>query len=166
MGKQKYGGTVDLPGPDTKLTLNDNNFTYNINANQLIGLDYEYLKFQPDGSPKTVQNGYAVYYRQALTAKTALALRFSGYQSKLDGYDTFTPGTDGGAGTIVHTDSFTTRPYEITATYEVKPTAAFTTRLEYRHDHSYATLDSSGNVIGGPTKKDQDTLELAGIFTF
>ena len=156
LGKQKYGGTVDVGGPDTKLTLNDNNFTYNINANQLFGLDYAYLKFKPDGGPKTTQNGYAVYYRQAFTPKTALALRFSGYSSKVDGSDT-------------------AKPYEITATYEVKPTTAFTTRLEYRHDHSNINPVTGGtntfyggsdDLVSGPTKKNEDTLELAGIFTF
>jgi len=149
LGKQKYGGTVDLIGPTTKITLNDNNFTYNINANQLVGLDYEYLKFQPDGGPKTTQNGYAAYYRQALTPKTAFALRFSGYDSKTDGTETV-------------------KPYEITATYEVKPAANFTTRFEYRHDHSNINSFYSGNddLVSGPSKKDENTLELAGIFTF
>ncbi len=169
LGKQKYGGTVDAGGPDTKIILNDNNFTYNINANQLVGLDYEYLQFKPDGgSPKTTQNGYAVYYRQAFTPKTALALRFSGYGSKLDGFDTFSPTTVAGAPSITHTDSFTTKPYEITATYEIKPAANFTTRFEYRHDHSNINSFYSGNddLVSGPSKKDENTLELAGIFTF
>ncbi len=149
LGKQKYGGTVDFGGPATKITLNDNNFTYNINANQLFGLDYEYLKFQPDGSAKTTQNGYAVYYRQAFTPKTALALRFSGYNSKTEGSDSV-------------------KPYEITATYEVKPTTNFTTRFEYRHDHSNVNSFYSGNddFVSGPSKKDENTLEIAGIFTF
>ncbi|MGI4788570.1 MAG: outer membrane beta-barrel protein [Janthinobacterium lividum] len=173
LGKQNYGGTVDLTGPETKITLNDNNFTYNINANQLIGLDYEYLQFKPDGAPKTTQNGYAVYYRQALTPKTAVALRFSGYQSKLDGFDTtvVTPVDEGisARDTVVeHTDAFTTKPYEFTATYELKPTTNFTTRFEYRHDHNNVDAFYSGSdtLDSGPSKKDENTLEVAGIFTF
>ncbi len=171
LGKQKYGGTVDFGGPDTKLTLNDNNFTYNINANQLFGLDYEYLQFKPDGgNPKVTQNGYAVYYRQAFTPKTALALRFSGYNSKTDGYNTFLATTVAGAPSVpTYIGSATAKPYEITATYEVKPTTAFTTRLEYRHDHSNINnsfYGGSDDSLSGPTKKNEDTLELAGIFTF
>ena len=168
LDKQKFGGTVDTTGPANKITLNDNNFTYNINANQLIGLDYEYIQFKPDGgNPKTTQNGYAVYYRQAFTPKTALALRFSGFQSKLDGYDTTTVNDDGTTSPS-HVNAFTTRPYEITATYELKPTTNFTTRFEYRHDHSNVDSFYSGSdtLDSGATKKDENTLEIAGIFTF
>ena len=114
LGKDKFDGSG---GPDAKITLNDNNFTYNFNANQLFGLDYVYREIKPDGNPKEKSNGYAVYYRQALTPKTAAAFRFSGYDDKTDG-------------------SSSTKPYELTATYELKPAANFTTRLEFRHDHS------------------------------
>ena len=153
LGKQKYGGTIDLPGTDTKVTLNDNNFTYNLNANQLVGLDYEYAKNTPDGSPNTVINGYAVYYRQALTPKNAFALRFSGYQQRTDG-------TSGG-------DTSTIRPYDITGTYEVKAATNFLTRLEYRHDHSNIdTFYGNNDDNGKPTKRDQDTLSVSGVFTF
>ena len=165
LGKQKLGGSIDVPGPDTKVTLNDNNFTYNLNANQLIGLDYEYAKNSPDGSPKTITNGYAVYYRQALTPKTAFALRFSGYQAKTDGYDTLV--SDGEVTTIQYTDSTTTRPYDITATYEIKAAANLLTRLEYRHDHSNIdTFYGNNDDTGNPTKRDQDTLSVSGVFTF
>ncbi len=149
LGKQKLNGTIDLPGTDTKVILNDNNFTYNINANQLIGLDYEYAKNTPDGAAKTTTNGYAVYYRQALTPKNAFALRFSGYQAKTDNLGT-------------------ARPYDITGTYEIKPAANFLTRLEYRHDHNNINTFFSGNddLLSGPSKKDQDTLSVSGVFTF
>ena len=119
------------------MLVNDNNFTYNINANQLFGIDYVYRKITPDGGPKETTNAYAFYYRQALTAKTAFALRFSGAQDKTDGYTVFTP--------VVVTDdtlkkslagftsndisSVTARPYDITATYEIKAAANFLTRL-------------------------------------
>ena len=158
LGKQKLNGTIDLPGTDTKVVLNDNNFTYNINANQLIGLDYEYAKNTPDGAAKTTTNGYAVYYRQALTAKNAIALRFSGYNAKTDSYGS-------GEGS---TGSSTAKPYDITGTYEIKAAANFLTRLEYRHDHSNTNIFYSGNddLVSGPSKKDQDTLSLSGVFTF
>jgi hypothetical protein len=174
LGKQKLNGTVDTPGPDTKIILNDNNFTYNLNANQLVGLDYEYAKNTPDGGPKTTTNGYAVYYRQALTPKTAFALRFSGYQAKTDGYSTLVfvpdPVDDGikpNAFVSQSVDSMTTRPYDITATYEIKPVANFLTRFEYRHDHSNVdTFYGGGDETGFPSKRDQDTLSLSGVFTF
>ncbi len=159
LDKQKFGGTVDQTGPNTKIIVNDNNFTYNFNANQLFGLDYVYLKTTPDGLPKTTSNGYAVYYRQALTAKNAIALRFSGYSAK----------TDGSGGSA----SSTARPYDITATYEIKPVANFLTRLEYRHDHTNYDGGNNPSVAYGfyggnslPTKSDQDTLSLSGVFTF
>ena len=149
LDKQKFGGTIDLPGVGTKVVLNDNNFTYNFNANQLAGLDYVYSKLTPDGGGKLTSNGYAVYYRQALTAKTAAALRFSGYDSKAD---------DGMGGTT-HV-----RPYDITATFEVKPVANFLTRFEYRHDHSNIPSFYGGNSVAD--RKDQDTISLSGVFTF
>lgn len=162
-GKQKLGGTVDVGGPDTKVLLNDNNFTYNINANQLVGLDYEYAKNTPVGGPKTTINGYAVYYRQALTPKTAFALRFSGFDQKTDGYTENTTETP----TFIGTDHV--KPYDITATYEVKAAANFLTRFEYRHDHSNkdAFLDTSYNGDTNTNlKKDQDTVSVSGVFTF
>lgn len=136
-------------GIDTKVIVNDNNFTYNFNANQLAGLDYVYRKLTPNGGGKDTVNAYAVYYRQALTPKTAAALRFSNGDEKVD---------DGVGGTT-HL-----RPYDITATYELKPLANFTTRLEYRHDHANydAFVDKDSNL----TKRDQDTVTLAGMFTF
>ena len=181
LDKQKFGGTIDQTGPDTKIVVNDNNFTYNFNANQLFGLDYVYLKTTPNGGPKTTSNGYAVYYRQALTPKTAFALRFSGYQAKTDGYTTYTPIVEmpdtlkkSLAGfTSNDVPSATARPYDITATYELKAAANFLTRLEYRHDH--INYDGGNNpavpsgFYGGnslPTKSDQDTLSISGVFTF
>jgi len=50
----------------------------------------------------------------------------------------------------------------------VKPAANLTTRFEYRHDHSNVNSFYSGNddLVSGPSKKDENTVELAGIFTF
>lgn len=145
-GKQKFGPDT----PDTKVLLNDNNFTYNLNANQLVGLDYEYAKNDPESAARNTINGYAVYYRQALTPKNAFALRFSGVDSKTDAFD--------------GNDEAHIRPYDITATYEVKASANFLTRLEYRHDHSNVPSYYGGNSIAD--RKDQDTLSLSGVFTF
>jgi hypothetical protein len=159
LDKQKFYGAA---GPGTKVVVNDNNFTYNFTANTLAGLDYVYRKTTPDGGGKETVNAYAVYFRQALTPKTAVALRFSGASDKFDGGI--------GANLGAYNDG-TTRPYDITATYEIKPTSNFLTRLEYRHDHtnfgSGTPVDAGffgGNSL--PTRSDQDTISLSGVFTF
>jgi len=151
LGSQKF---TEADVNETKVLLNDNNFTYNFNANQLAGLDYEYAKNTFIGGAKQTTNGYAVYYRQALNAKNAVALRFSGVDSKLDD----------GAGTTTHS-----RPYDITATYELKAAPNFLTRFEYRHDHSNVPSfvgSSYDGVSNTDLKKDQDTISLSGVFTF
>ncbi len=172
-GKQKLGGTVDAGGPDTKILLNDNNFTYNINANQLVGLDYEYARNTPNGGPKTTINGYAVYYRQALTPKTAFALRFSGYDQKTDGYTSFTDGAGEAPVVATHVGTSHAKPYDITATYEIKAAANFLTRFEYRHDHVNYDGGNNPAVVSGFAggnsqfdKSDQDTASVSGVFTF
>ena len=153
LGSQKFTEAVDVN--ETKILVNDNNFTYNFTANTLAGLDYVYRKFTPDGgSGNEKTNAYAVYFRQALTPKTAVALRFSGAEDKFDD----------GAGT-----TSTIRPYDVTATYEVKPVANFLTRLEFRHDHSNVPSYIGGGYNADGTsqlKKDQDTISLSGVFTF
>ncbi len=173
LGKQKLGGSIDAGGPDTKIILNDNNFTYNINANQLVGLDYEYARNTPSGGPKTTINGYAVYYRQALTPKTAFALRFSGYDQKTDGYTSIMPGPDTAPDTITTVGTSHAKPYDITATYEVKATTNFLTRFEYRHDHTNYDGGNNPAVASGfyggnsaADKSDQDTASVSGVFTF
>ncbi len=154
LGKQKDPSAVGT-GTDTKVTLNDNNFTYNFNANMLAGLDYEYRKLTPTSGGKETTNGYAVYFRDALTAKTAVALRFSGADDKYEG------------GSVLGADQ-TIRPYDITATYEIKPVSNFLTRFEYRHDHTNFNAFYSGgdDAVSGPSKKDQDTISVSGVFTF
>ena len=157
-------------GLDTKVIVNDNNFTYNFTANTLAGLDYVYRKTTPNGGGKETVNAYAVYLRQQMTPKTAVALRFSGAEDKFEG----------GIGALLNPpfNDGTTRPYDITATYEVKASPNFLTRLEYRHDHSnfpafYGGGDTvavtdplTGVTTGGGSRKDQDTISLSGVFTF
>jgi hypothetical protein len=130
--------------------LSDTNFTYNFNANMLAGLDYVYLHQEPDGGGnKLTATGYAVYFREQFTPKQAYALRVSGYDSHVEN-----AGPDA-------------RPYEFTATYEYKVTPAFTTRLEYRHDQQNGSGGPAfASSSGTATKSSQDTLTLAGMFTF
>jgi hypothetical protein len=144
------GFAPDEAGVKSKVTVNDDDFTYNLNANQLIGLNYDYVNVKPDGGSTTKANGYAAYYRQQLTPKTAAAFRFSGF-------DLSTPGT-----------SPDLKPYEVTLTYEYKPAANLTTRIEYRHDDSNQDdyLGNNDSGLSGPTKKNEDLLILAGMFTF
>ncbi len=163
LGKDKGPTGAGDIGPETKVTIADTNFIYNISANQIFGLDYVYRKLTPDGGPKDTVNAYAVYYRQALTPKTAFALRFSGAEEKIDGFGS---GED-------FTDSTKLKPYDITATYEIKAAANFLTRFEYRHDHNNvpsfvgASFGSvSGDSVNTDLKKDQDTVSISGVFTF
>lgn len=146
---ETFGFGTEKPfGVTTKAVLSDTDFTYNMNAASLIGLNYFYGKSDPDGPDNnTTVNGYAVYYKQTLTPKTGYALRYSGFTSKTQGV------------------SPDVKPYEITATYEVKAAANFLTRYEFRHDSvniDNAFLGSDGT----PTKKDQDTVTVSGVFTF
>ena len=158
LGLGKQNDPLSVGAGSQKVTLTDNNFTYNISSKQIFGLDYVYRELKPTDGPKEKTNGYAVYYRQALTAKTAAAFRYSGYEDKTESYLTNV------GGVVTNNDAVTVKPYELTATYELKPAANFTTRFEYRHDHSNIAsfLDKDSN----PTKKEQDTIEVAGIFTF
>ena len=60
---------------------------------------------------------------------------------------------------------FQPKPYEVTATYQIKPAANFTTFLEYRHDGTNVAnsfLDSASQL----TQKSQDTFTVAGVFQF
>lgn len=144
IGKDKSG---DVNG---RVSVTDNNFTYNFSANTLAAVDYYHDYSHPDGGYRVSENGLALYFRQRLTPRTAFALRTSGYDSHDE-----TPGTP---------DS---RPYEVTATYDYKASTNFLTRLEYRHDNAnggpfprFAGRDGAG------TQTNQDTLEVAGMFTF
>ena len=153
LDKQKFYGSG---GPDTKVVVNDNNLTYNFNANSLAGLDYVYRQTKPNGGGKETVNAYAVYFRQQLNAKNAVALRFSGAEDKYEG------------GTVVAPDG-TARPYDITATYEIKSTANFLTRVEYRHDHINYNNGANPGFYGGNStadRSDQNTISLSGVFTF
>ena len=154
LDKQKFYGEG---GPDTKVVVNDNNFTYNFNANTLFGLDYVYRQTKPDGGGKETVNAYAIYFRQQLTPKNALALRFSGAQDKYSG---------NADGIIGSTSDTSFKPYDITATYEIKTTPNFLTRIEYRHDHNNVATFFGGSADVTALKKDQDTLSLSGVFTF
>ncbi len=147
--KDRISGT----GIDSKDSVGDIDLTYNLNANQLVAGEYTYVQQKPQSLlAKTTINGYAAYYHQTLTPKTAFALRVSGYQQSL------------------HTDGVKNpKPFEFTGTYEYKPGGNFTTRLEYRHDTSNiesSYLGSHDTALGGGSKKNQDLLILAGMFTF
>jgi hypothetical protein len=157
-GKDKFnlvaGDTstnVGGDGIENKALVSDTDFTYNLDASHIVGLNYTYASTKPDvkgaGSENVTGQGYAAYYKDQLNAKDAVALRYSTDSIKED------------------TVSQTARPWEATATYEIKATSNFTTRFEYRHDGSNVAdtfVDSHGNT----TKKDQDTVTVAGFFTF
>jgi hypothetical protein len=151
LGKDKFNlfSLNPVGGPDNKITVSDTDITFNLDPKQTIAADITYAKTDPDsnnlGVVKATDTGWAVYFKQVLTPKTDAAFRYSGGTQQVDGLDD-------------------TKPWEVTGTYEMHPAANFTERIEYQHAGSNmdAFVDSNGNV----NKKSQDTLELAGIFTF
>ncbi len=149
---ENIGGGTDNPSGALKVKsfLSDTDFTYTISPSDTVGLNYDYLKTEPAGSAKTTTNGWAVYYKKQLNPKDAVALRYSGVQAKTDAFGQ-TPG-------------FTVKPFDVTATYEMKTASNFLSRLEYRSDGSNvaAFADNSGNF----TKKSQSTLIASEVFTF
>ncbi len=157
LGLSKDKNGVDASGTivNTKNVLNDNNFTYNFSSTVLAGLDYDYYRSEPNGGNKSTFNGYAVYFRQQFTPKAAYALRISGQS------DTFENNATGGG------NSPNARPYEFTATYDYKATTNFETKLEYRHDNANGRgimVYPNGDDV--PTRSNQDTVSVSGVFTF
>jgi hypothetical protein len=142
---ETFGAGTDRPaGTDVKNALSDTDFTYNLDANNLVGLNYTYWSSKTDGADTETTNGYAVYYRHQINVKDAVAFRVSGYDAKLD--------------------ATKFQPYDITATYEIKAAANWLTRFEYRFDGSNIPtyLDSDGNF----TKKNQSSLIASAVYTF
>ena len=148
LAKDKFDITAfSRTDANARITLNDNAITYALSSTKGLGLNYVYAKFEPNGGPRITLNAVAMYYHQALTPKTGLAIRFSGSDTRTDGVE------------------FQPKPYEVTATYQIKPTANFTTFLEYRHDGTNVPdsfLDSDSQL----TQKTQDTFTVGGIFQF
>jgi hypothetical protein len=136
-----------------KVFLWDNWLTYKATPETTLAGEYIYRK--GDGSAGSYDikgQGYGLYFRQQLTPKNAVAVRWSGLHNK-----TSVPATG--------TTSFTAN--EITGTYEIKLTPALTTRLEYRHDHSnnpsaFGFTDDDKATLKGS----QDTATVAFLYTF
>jgi len=150
-GENKFNLVSGNPsgGPKNNTTVSDTDITYNLNPKQIVGFNYTYAKTDPKsntmGITKATFNGWAGYYKQILGPKTDFALRYSG-------------------GTLNPSGGTNFKPWEATATYELHPTSALTWRAEYQHSgaNNPAFVDSNDTV----TKNSQDTLELAGLFTF
>jgi hypothetical protein len=166
---ETYGGGKNKPADtDITSTESDTDFTLNLGANDVIGAEYLYLSMKESGVPSTSANGWAGYYRHQLNAKDAVALRYSGYEAKAGGTAAGPVLATGiaadvapGAPAIPSTDF---KPYDITATFEVKASPQWLTRLEYRYDGANTAIyaDSSGNV----NKKDQSSVIASEVFTF
>jgi len=148
---QAIGSSSSSNGIDTKESVADVDFTYNLSSAMLFGLNYTYVdQNADDGSSHTTDNGYAGYFKDQVTPKTAYAIRVSGVH-----VDVHTSGAQNPS------------PYEVTATYEYKVATNFTTRLEYRHDGSNVpSYPGSSETAATADKKQQDTLLVAGLFTF
>jgi hypothetical protein len=152
LGKDKLNLEAFGTGNNNKITVSDTDVTYNVSAKQIVGLNYTYAKSDPDnnaGQFNSTDTGWAGYYKQTLTAKTDFALRYSGGEFKSD-----------------DPAFMKVKPWEATATYEMHPTSTFTERLEYQHSGSNVPSFAPEDAFTEPLKKNQDTLEVAGILTF
>ncbi len=148
LAKDKFDfAAFSATSTNSKETLTDNDFSYALSNNLSLGVNYVYAKFQPENGAKQTLNALALYYHQTLTPKTGFGLRFSGTKLKTEGAN------------------LQPKPYEITATYLIKPAPNFTTYLEYRHDGTNVadSFLGSGSHL---TQRSQDTLTVAGVFQF
>ena len=130
-----------------KTTLSDTDLTINLNAANLIGLNYTYRNddFSSPNGFTNRSNGWAGYYRNQFTKRNAIALRYDGYQMSTIGVATV-------------------KPWEVTATLEDKPSGNFLTRLEYRHDGFNRPIFVNGN--NPMLSKQQDTISLSEVYSF
>ena len=143
------------PSGNEDITLFDNWLTYHATKDITLAAEYVYRKDHDKGGGYNLRgDGYGAYYRQQMNPRNAYALRYSVLSKHTDVQTT-----------PVTTTSF--RADEYTATYEYKAAANFTTRLEYRHDHSNNAA-AFGFVQGdndNPSSH-QDAVIVAGLFTF
>jgi len=156
LGDNKFNLVDGNPsgGPNNKVTVSDTDVTFNLSPKQIIAGDYTYAKTDPNNSTEknATFNGWAAYYKQTLSPKTSFAVRYSGGDEKSDDLKPINSNND------------SLKPWEATVTYEVHPATSFLYRLEYQHSGS--NVDQYVDSQGAITKKDQDTLEVAGVFTF
>lgn len=163
---ETIGGGTDkdeaISDTNDKSVLSDTDFTWNLDANDGVGLNYTYLNQKVTSYPSTTANGFGVYYRHQLNPKDAIALRYDGYEAKAGA---------GGPGAAPSADF---KPYDITGTFEIKSSAQWLTRFEYRFDGANTdTFLGSGNYFEGDgvvpadvTAKDQSTILASEVFTF
>ena len=148
-GKDKLGaGNEDI-------ALWDNWLTLKLTPTTTLAGEYIYLDADDSGGGFDRKgHGYGAYYRNQLTPKNAVALRYSRLTSNTR--TTVAPLTASIYGV-----------WEVTGTYEIQVTPALTTRIEYRHDKSN-NATAFGFVDGdSATANDtQDTLTVAGLYRF
>lgn len=150
-GKNKFNLTLAGTDPTkNKITVNDTDITYNFDPTNIGGLDYTYAQTKPDNNSdsfKATDNSWAAYYKHILNPTSDVAVRYSGGEFKNDA-----PGFN------------KIKPWEATITYEKHPATNFLYRVEYQH--SGANQDFFLDKDSLTTKKSQDVLEVAGIFSF
>jgi len=137
------------------VTLFDNWLTYHVSKAVTLAGEYVYRKDHDKGGGYNLRgDGYGAYLRQQLNPRNAYALRVSRLTKHV--------GTLASPGA---TTSFGAN--EVTATYEYKAAANFTTRFEYRHDNSNnaALFGFTKGNRPDPTS-DQNTVLVAGLFSF
>lgn len=158
-GRDKLG---DIPGNEDVM-LWDNWLTFKLTPT--VTLAGEYLYHEADdrgGGYDRKAHGYGVYYRNQLTPRNAIALRYSRLTNNTRPTAT--------VAALSRQEALSPTIYgvwEVTGTYEIKVTPQFTTRFEYRHDKSNNAA-AFGFVDGdsGTPDDTQDTLTIAGLYTF
>ncbi len=137
------------------ITLFDNWLTFHATKAITLAGEYVYRKDHDKGGGYNLRgDGYGAYLRQQLNPRNAYALRVSRLTKHVETLGTPNATTSFGAN-------------EVTATYEYKVAANFTTRFEYRHDNSNnaALFGFTKSDRPDPTS-DQNAVLVAGLFSF
>ena len=145
-GKERLNGEDDQDS-----IFYDGWLTYAASPATTLALNIDYRKDdQEGGAPGVKHTGFAVYAKRVLNERQYAVLRYSRLRSKTE--------------PIGETSSTTVTPWEVTATFEHRFTPAFAARVELRHDG--ASDPSFVNGDGTATRESQDTLLVAGLYSF
>ncbi len=145
-GKERLNGEDDQDS-----IFYDGWLTYAASPETTLALNIDYRKDDQDGGASgATYTGVAVYAKQVLNERQYAALRYSQLRAQTE------PGGESSTSTVT--------PWEVTATFEHRFTPAFAARVELRHDGASEPLFVNGD--GAATRESQDTLLIAGLYSF
>jgi len=144
-GKERINGTDDQDS-----IFYDGWLTYAATPETTLALNVDYRKDDREAAVAgATYTGVAAYAKHTLNERQYASLRYSRLRSKSE--------PEGEPSTTV-------TPWEVTATFEHRFSPAFAARLEIRHDEADAPLYVDGQ--GAVTERSQDSLLVAGLYTF